>query len=166
MMVPGVGAFELVVIAVVALIVVGPKDLPVMMKKAGQFVGKMRAMASDFRASFEDMARQSELDDLRREVEALRRGAPLDPVRAEIEPEMKRLTTDLEDEFDFARTPSGKRPFEVRSPDEGEAELIEPELAEDEAERRLAAQRPPENPSVATPVPADPGRAEPEDRKS
>ena len=43
-----------------------------MLRQLGRFVGKMRAMADDFRASFEDMARQSELDDLRKEVEAMR----------------------------------------------------------------------------------------------
>ena len=71
-MLPEVGATELLVIAAVALIVVGPKDLPALMRKAGQFLAKLRGMANDFRASFEDMARQSELDDLRREVEAMR----------------------------------------------------------------------------------------------
>jgi sec-independent protein translocase protein TatB len=71
-MLPEVGATELLVIAAVALIVVGPKDLPALMRKAGQFLAKLRGMASEFRASFEDMARQSELDDLRREVEAMR----------------------------------------------------------------------------------------------
>lgn len=71
-MLPEIGATELMVIAAVALIVVGPKDLPVLMRKLGQFVARLRGMASEFRASFDDMARQSELDDLRREVEAMR----------------------------------------------------------------------------------------------
>jgi sec-independent protein translocase protein TatB len=77
-MLPEVGGLEYVVIAVVALIVVGPKDLPVMLRKVGQFVGKLRGMAAEFRASFDEMARQSELDDLRKEVEAMRRGQLLD----------------------------------------------------------------------------------------
>ncbi|MBN8552764.1 MAG: twin-arginine translocase subunit TatB [Caulobacterales bacterium] len=71
---PGIGGFEVVVIALVALIVVGPKDLPLLMRKVGQFLGRARKMAAEFRASFDDMARQSELDDLRKEVEALRSG--------------------------------------------------------------------------------------------
>jgi len=68
---------DFVIVGVIALIVVGPKDLPVLMRKVGQFVAKMRAMAAEFRASFDEMARQSELDDLRREVEAMRKGEPL-----------------------------------------------------------------------------------------
>jgi sec-independent protein translocase protein TatB len=71
-MLPDVGGTELVLIAAVALIVVGPKDLPALMRKVGQFVGKMRAMANEFRASFDDMARQSELDDLRKEIDAMK----------------------------------------------------------------------------------------------
>ncbi len=77
-MLPEVGGLEYVVIAVVALIVVGPKDLPKMLHKLGQFVGKLRGMAAEFRASFDEMARQSELDDLRKEVEAMRKGQILD----------------------------------------------------------------------------------------
>ncbi len=63
---------ELMIIGAVALIVVGPKDLPILMRRVGQFVGKMRGMANEFRDSFEDLARQSELEDLRKEVEAMR----------------------------------------------------------------------------------------------
>lgn len=73
-MVPGIGGGELILIAVVALVVVGPKDLPKLLRQLGRFVGKMRRMADEFRTSFEDMARQSELDDLRKEVDALRAG--------------------------------------------------------------------------------------------
>jgi sec-independent protein translocase protein TatB len=65
---------ELLIIGALALIVVGPKDLPILMRRVGQFVGKMRGMAAEFRASFDELARQSELDELRREVEALRTG--------------------------------------------------------------------------------------------
>lgn len=73
-MLPEIGASELLVIAIVALIVVGPKDLPVLLRRFGQFMAKVRGMANEFRASFDEMARQSELDDLRKEVEAMRRG--------------------------------------------------------------------------------------------
>lgn len=67
-------ALEFLVAAIVALIVVGPKDLPVLLRKLGQFMAKVRSMAAEFRASFDEMARQSELDELRKEVEAMRQG--------------------------------------------------------------------------------------------
>ena len=75
-MLPGLSGLEMMVIAAVALIVVGPKDLPLLMRKVGQFIGRLRSMATEFRASFDEMARQSELDELRKEVEAMRRGEP------------------------------------------------------------------------------------------
>jgi sec-independent protein translocase protein TatB len=79
-MLPDIGGTELLVIAAVALIVVGPKDLPVLLRKLGQFVGRLRGMANEFRASFDEMARQSELDELRKEVQAMREGRYTDPV--------------------------------------------------------------------------------------
>jgi sec-independent protein translocase protein TatB len=67
---------EILIIGALALIVIGPKDLPVVLRKVGRFVGRMRGMAAEFRASFDELARQSELDELRKEVEALRHHSP------------------------------------------------------------------------------------------
>jgi sec-independent protein translocase protein TatB len=83
----GIGAAELMLIAAVALIVVGPKDLPLLMRRIGQFTARMRAMAAEFRSSFDEMARQSELDELRKEVEALRRGEVLNEAGGKVEME-------------------------------------------------------------------------------
>jgi sec-independent protein translocase protein TatB len=85
------GAEEIMVVAVVALIFVGPKDLPVVLRKVGQFTAKMRGLAAEFRASFDEMARQSELDELKREVEALRRGEATNPVVQEIDEHFESL---------------------------------------------------------------------------
>ena len=93
---PGIGGFEILVIGLVALLVVGPKDLPMLMRKVGQFVGKARGMANEFRASFDEMARQSELDDLRKEVEALRTGQGMHPLGADAEAAFKDIRKDLE----------------------------------------------------------------------
>lgn len=71
-MLPGIGFQELILIALVAIIVVGPKDLPLMMRRLGQFVAKGRALAGEFRSAFDDIARQAELDELRKEIEDLK----------------------------------------------------------------------------------------------
>ena len=68
---------HIVLLLIVALVVVGPKDLPRMMRVAGQWVARARSMADQFRKSFEEMARQSELDELRAELESLRKERPL-----------------------------------------------------------------------------------------
>ena len=92
---PGIGATELLLIGIIALIVVGPKDLPLLMRRVGQFMGKARRMAADFRASFDEMARQSELDELRKEVEALRTGSLAKPLGAETEATFRQISDDL-----------------------------------------------------------------------
>lgn len=93
-MLPEVGALEYLIIAIVALIVVGPKDLPVLLRKLGQFVAKLRGMASEFRASFDEMARQSELDELRKEVDAMRRGQFAD--MADHDHQMRQTVNEIE----------------------------------------------------------------------
>lgn len=95
-MLPEVGGLEWLIIAVVALVVVGPKDLPVMLRRLGQFVARMRGMAAEFRASFDEMARQSELDDLRKEVEAMRRGQIADIASHAGEAEMRSTVSEIE----------------------------------------------------------------------
>lgn len=93
---PGIGGFEYVVIALVALLVVGPERLPAMLRKLGQMVSKARNMANEFRSSFDEMARQSELDDLRKEVEALRRGQTnMMPLGAEADAAFRSIRDDL-----------------------------------------------------------------------
>src|SRR6266481_8803713 len=87
--------FELLIAAIVALIVVGPKDLPVMLRKLGQFMAKVRSMAAEFRASFDEMARQSELDELRKEVEAMRSAQMSDIAKHAGAPEMAQTFDDL-----------------------------------------------------------------------
>jgi sec-independent protein translocase protein TatB len=71
-MLPQFGFAEFFLLAAVALIVVGPKDLPVMMRKLGQFMARGRAMANEFKDAFDDIARDAELDELRQEIENLK----------------------------------------------------------------------------------------------
>jgi sec-independent protein translocase protein TatB len=68
---------HILIVLVVALVVVGPKDLPRLMRIVGRWMAKARAMADQFRKSFDEMARQAELDELRAEIDALRRERPL-----------------------------------------------------------------------------------------
>jgi sec-independent protein translocase protein TatB len=93
----GVGAGELLVIATIALIVVGPKDLPIMLHKLGRFTARMRGMAAEFRASFDEMARHAELDELRKEIEGLKAGrlSGLDEARADVEGTFRAIDQDL-----------------------------------------------------------------------
>jgi len=103
---PGIGGFEYLIIAIVALVVVGPERLPLMLRKLGQWVAKARRMADEFRSSFDEMARQSELDELRKEVEALRRGqSNMMPLGPEAEATFRGIRDDLNRPLD-APTPA------------------------------------------------------------
>jgi sec-independent protein translocase protein TatB len=93
---------ELFVIVVVALVVVGPKDLPKLMRTAGQWAGRARTMADQFRRSFDDMARQSELDELRNQVSKLKSEATKPMTDADYEAygilnEVKSIKNNIED---------------------------------------------------------------------
>ncbi len=59
-----VGSTELLMVAVVALVVIGPKDLPKAMRFVGHWVGRARGMARHFRSGFDEMVRQSELEEM------------------------------------------------------------------------------------------------------
>ena len=61
----GIGGPELLVIAVIAIIVVGPKDLPKLLRTVGQFVSKVRGIAREFQGHMEDAARETGLDDVK-----------------------------------------------------------------------------------------------------
>ena len=60
-----IGWSELLVIGVVALIIVGPKDLPIMFRRLGQFVGRMRAMAAEFTRAMDEAADSTGVNDLK-----------------------------------------------------------------------------------------------------
>jgi sec-independent protein translocase protein TatB len=66
----GIDSGELLIIAVVALVVIGPKDLPRVMRTIGQFVGRARGMAKHFRTGVDAMIRESELEDMEKKWKA------------------------------------------------------------------------------------------------
>ena len=67
------GAGELVVIGVVALVAIGPKELPGVLRTIGQMVGKMRRMAGDFQGQFNDAMREAEFADAQKMISDLQK---------------------------------------------------------------------------------------------
>jgi sec-independent protein translocase protein TatB len=66
-----IGWSELVVIAVVALIAIGPKELPAVLRTVGQYMGKIRRMASEFQGQFQEAMREAEMADLKKSVDEM-----------------------------------------------------------------------------------------------
>jgi sec-independent protein translocase protein TatB len=76
-----IGWSEMALIMAVALVVIGPKDLPRLAREIGKWTGKARAMAREFQRSLDDMAREAELQDIKAEIDKASRT----DLRSEIE---------------------------------------------------------------------------------
>lgn len=81
-----VGWTEMLVIAIVMIVVVGPKDLPNMLRTFGRTVAKLRAMAGDFQKQFNEALKEAELDDVKKSVDALRGLNPASEIRKQLNP--------------------------------------------------------------------------------
>ncbi len=66
-----IGGSELLVIALVLILVVGPKDLPRVLRTAGRFMAKMRGMTREFQRSIDEMAREADVEDMRKELNSV-----------------------------------------------------------------------------------------------
>ncbi len=67
----GIGGGELLVVAVIALIVVGPKDLPKLLRTVGNMVSKMKGLAREFQNHLEEAAREAGVDEVKKEVDKM-----------------------------------------------------------------------------------------------
>ena len=66
-----IGWSELLIVGIVALIVIGPKELPGVLRSAGQWIGKVRRMAADFQGQFQEAMREAEMADLKKQVDEI-----------------------------------------------------------------------------------------------
>ena len=64
-------AGKLIIIGIVALVVIGPKELPRVMRQVGQAIGKLRRMAADFQGQFMDAMKEADIEDLKKEINAV-----------------------------------------------------------------------------------------------
>lgn len=141
----GIDSPELLIIAVVALVVVGPKELPGLLRSWGKWMAQARGMASEFRGHVDEMVRQSELDDVKKQLEAspgldLQSLDPTKEIRSAIQEGM------AEGEKAIA---------------EGKSSFDNP-LAEPESAPQIAAEPQPEAlPAVTAEAPGEPALVEP-----
>jgi sec-independent protein translocase protein TatB len=74
---------KLLILGIVALLVVGPRDLPILLRTVGKYVGMLRRQAAEFRTQFDDAMRESELDQIKKDVETM--GADMEKTMREAE---------------------------------------------------------------------------------
>ncbi|MCJ2178485.1 Sec-independent protein translocase protein TatB [Novosphingobium album (ex Hu et al. 2023)] len=84
-----IGASELLMVVIVAVVVIGPKDMPMAMRTAGRWIGKMRKVSGHFRAGVDAMVREAELEEMekkwREQNEAIMKSAPQLPTAEEMQ---------------------------------------------------------------------------------
>lgn len=123
-----IGPTELLLIVVVAVIVIGPKDLPLALRTAGRWIGKMRKLSGHFRAGLDAMIREAEMEELERkwkeQNEKIMREHP-----ADAPPEME---------------PTGAYPSSTPAPAPASAEGRPTEFNADESQVPLGSPKPPQ----------------------
>ena len=143
-----IGWGELVVIGIVALIAIGPKELPTVLRTIGQYMGKVRRMASEFQGQFQDAMREAEMADLKKHADDLNSTVSdlgnFDPVASA----QKELNSAFEDK------PSTSEPS-TTEPAASEAATAEQATAQMSSAETAAAQTgvAPSAPEISVPLP-------------
>lgn len=96
-----IGWSEMLVIAIVLIVVVGPKDLPRMLRTFGKTTAKLRAMAGDFQRQFNEALKEAELDDVKKSVDELRSLNPKEQIRKQLNP-FEQAASDIRSGLDSA----------------------------------------------------------------
>lgn len=109
-----VGWTEMLVIAIVMIVVVGPKDLPRMLRTFGKATSKMRSMAGEFRKQFDEALKEAELEDVKTLASDMRKLNPAADIRKALNP-MEKAAADLRAGVDAAMKPTAK-PDESATP--------------------------------------------------
>lgn len=109
-----VGWTEILVIAIVLIVVVGPKDLPHMLRQFGRTTAKMRAMAGDFRKQFDEALKEAELDDVRDLANQARGLDPRQTIRKHLNP-IEKAGQDIKAGLDAAMKPKADSSAEAAS---------------------------------------------------
>jgi sec-independent protein translocase protein TatB len=135
-----IGWSELVVIAVVALIAIGPKELPGVLRTVGNYMGKIRRMASEFQGQFQEAMREAEMADLKKQVDEMtdtaKGFADFDPM-ASVRKEVESFTADPLSSMTSTASPGTADPT-VPAPVSPEAAIPQPAPASASPQADLA----------------------------
>lgn len=104
-----IGWTEMLVIAIVMIVVVGPKDLPKMLRTMGRMTAKARSMAGDFQRQFNEALKEAELDDVKKSVDELRGLNPVNEIRKQLNP-FEQAAADVRAGIDTAMKPTQPAP--------------------------------------------------------
>jgi sec-independent protein translocase protein TatB len=149
---------ELLLIGIVALVFIGPKELPGVLRTVGQWMAKVRRMASDFQGQFQDAMREAELAELKKEVDEMTSQAShyasLDPL-AEARKEMDKTQREVESALagtPAANTEVSSAPAAVEPPASEPAAATSPAQSQGDAHVPDTAPTAPESATAAAPA--------------
>lgn len=104
-----IGWSELLVIAVVLIVVVGPKDLPPMLRAFGKMMTRLRKTAGEFRSQFDEALREADMEDVAKTISDVRRMNPASSIRDAVNP-LRQLGDDLKNDLRKASSPPPEMP--------------------------------------------------------
>lgn|SRR5690606_30743438 len=114
-----IGWSEMLVIAIVVIVVVGPKELPGMLRTFGKTTAKLRVMANDFRKQFDEAMKEAELDDLKNLANDARKLNPANQLKQALSP-MEQAARDVKTGLDSALQPDASASASAASTPEEE----------------------------------------------
>jgi len=100
-----IGWTELMVVAVILIVVVGPKDLPPMIRAFGKMTKRLRQTAGEFRAQFDEALREAELDDLKNSVNDIRSLNPANTIRETLNP-LRQMGQEIKSDLERSTRPA------------------------------------------------------------
>jgi sec-independent protein translocase protein TatB len=111
---------EVMVIGAVALIVIGPKDLPKALRTMGQMTGKIRRLAAEFQGQFADAMREAELDDVKRQIQGINDSVssfnPMQTIRDELKGAVESVQPGEKSPGETASDPAAQARVEADAP--------------------------------------------------
>lgn len=151
---------KIFIVGVVALIVIGPKELPRVMRTVGQVVGRMRRMANEFQQQFNEAMREAELEDVKKELAAMNEAAKVEVTGVDVSFDPATLT-----QHDQPAAPEEAKPAAEEKPVESAASEARSEADLDDVKKALEAMneaaKVEAKPAVAEPIEAKPNGATP-----
>ena len=118
-----IGWTEMIVVVLVLILVVGPKDLPRVVRTVGQWTAKARRMSREFTSSLEEIGRETEINDLRRDLNSIGGGGSVTALETHIDPDgsLKKSV-----QADYAAGNAGSSAVALGTPADVDPEAKEP----------------------------------------
>jgi sec-independent protein translocase protein TatB len=158
---------KLLILGIVALLVIGPKDLPALLRAIGKYMGIIKRQAAEFRAQFDEAMRESELHELKKSVESIQQEteASMREATSSVEKQLADASQSVNAAMEEAKPAVDPAAYHLDGPPAADADAPPPASTEVPAELNGASHPPEEKTTAASDAPPaagtpdEPGRA-------